>query len=417
MKTKVSILFYAKKAKAAANGLVPIYTRITINGKRIELSTNRFVEISKWSTEAGKMKGTSEEARSINNHLDLLKSQIRDAEMELIHKKITITTEIFKSKLLGVDERSRMLVPIFQDHNNKIKELVGKEYAPGTLERYTTSLKHTIEFMQWKYNVSDIDITKIDHAFITDYEFWLRSVRNCANNTAVKYLKNFNKIIKLCLANDWLDKNPFANYKSKVKEVERVYLTEAEIQSIIEKDFKTERLSLVRDIFLFSCFTGLAYIDVKNLTKSHISFGIDGEKWIFTHRQKTESASKIPILPVTQIIIDKYENHPQCINEDKLLPILSNQKMNAYLKEIAGVCEIEKELTFHIARHTFATTVTLTNGVPIESVSKMLGHKNLRTTQHYAKVLDRKVSDDMKILKDKFSILDNNILKKSSVTS
>ena len=404
MKTKVSILFYAKKAKAAANGLVPIYTRITINGKRIELSTNRFVEISKWSTEAGKMKGSSEEARSINNHLDLLKSQIRDAEMELIHKKIALTTETIKSKLLGVDERARMLVPIFQDHNNKIKELVGKEYAPGTLERYTTSLKHTIEFMQWKYNISDIDITKIDHAFITDYEFWLRSVRNCANNTAVKYLKNFNKIIKLCLANDWLDKNPFANYKSKVKEVERVYLTEAEIQSIIEKDFKTERLSLVRDIFLFSCFTGLAYIDVKNLTKAHVSYGIDGEKWIFTHRQKTESASKIPILPVTQMIIDKYENHPQCINEDKLLPILSNQKMNAYLKEIAGVCEIEKELTFHIARHTFATTVTLTNGVPIESVSKMLGHKNLRTTQHYAKVLDRKVSDDMKILKEKLAL-------------
>lgn len=403
MKTKVSILFYAKKAKAAANGLVPIYTRITINGKRIELSTNRFVEISKWSTEAGKMKGSSEEARSINNHLDLLKSQIRDAEMELIHKKITVTTETIKSKLLGVDERARMLVPIFQDHNNKIKELVGKEYASGTLERYTTSLKHTIEFMQWKYNVSDIDITKIDHAFITDYEFWLRSVRNCANNTAVKYLKNFNKIIKLCLANDWLDKNPFANYKSKVKEVERVYLTENEIQSIIEKDFKTERLSLVRDIFLFSCFTGLAYIDVKNLTKSHISLGIDGEKWIFTHRQKTESASKIPILPVTQMIIDKYENHPQCNNEDKLLPILSNQKMNAYLKEIAGVCEIEKELTFHIARHTFATTVTLTNGVPIESVSKMLGHKNLRTTQHYAKVLDRKVSEDMMVLKNKLN--------------
>lgn len=402
MKTKVSILFYAKKAKAAANGLVPIYTRITINGKRIELSTNRFVEISKWSTEAGKMKGTSEEARSINNHLDLLKSQIRDAEMELIHKKIPVTTDTLKSKILGVDEPARMLVPIFQDHNNKIKELVGKEYAPGTLERYTTSLKHTIEFMQWKYNVSDIDITKIDHAFITDYEFWLRSVRNCANNTAVKYLKNFNKIIKLCLANDWLDKNPFANYKSKVKEVERVYLTEEEIQSIIEKDFKTERLSLVRDIFLFSCFTGLAYIDVKNLTKSHISFGIDGEKWIFTHRQKTESASKIPILPVTQMIIDKYENHPQCNNEDKLLPILSNQKMNAYLKEIAAICEIEKELTFHIARHTFATTVTLTNGVPIESVSKMLGHKNLRTTQHYAKVLDRKVSEDMQILRDKF---------------
>lgn len=404
MKAKVSVLFYAKKAKASVNGLVPIYTRITVNGKRIELSTNRFVETSKWSTEAGKMKGSSEEARSINSHLTLLKTQIIDAQMELIHKKLPVTTETLKSKLLGIDERARMLVPIFQDHNNKIKELVGKEYAPGTLERYTTSLKHTIEFLEWKYNVSDIEISKINHAFISDYEFYLRSVRNCANNTAVKYIKNFSKIIKICLANDWLEKNPFANYKSKIREVERVYLTETEIQDIIEKDLENERLSLVRDIFLFSCFTGLAYIDVKNLTKSHISIGIDGEKWIFTHRQKTESASKIPILPVTQMVIDKYENHSQCINGDKLLPILSNQKMNAYLKEIAGICKIDKELTFHIARHTFATTVTLTNGVPIESVSKMLGHKNLRTTQHYAKVLDRKVSDDMKALKDKFSI-------------
>lgn len=202
MKTKVSILFYAKKAKASVNGLVPIYTRITIDGKRIELSTNRFVEISKWSVEAGKMKGSSEEARSINSHLTLLKTQIIDTQMELIHKKTPITTESFKSKILGVDEKERMLVPIFQDHNNKIKELLGKEYAAGTLERYTTSLKHTVEFLQWKYNITDIDITKINHAFITDYEFYLRSVRNCANNTAVKYIKNFSKIIKICLAND-----------------------------------------------------------------------------------------------------------------------------------------------------------------------------------------------------------------------
>lgn len=410
MNTSVSILFYIKRAKVNNLGVCPIYTRVTVNAKRFEFSTNKYINPDKWSSEGSKVKGTSEEARTINSHLDYLKSQILEAEKKLFKKDISVTSENLKNELFGLSETKRMLVPIFQDHNNKIKELVGKEYAPGTLERYTTSLKHTIEFMQWKYNVSDIDIAKIDHAFITDYEFWLRSVRNCANNTAVKYLKNFNKIIKLCLANDWLDKNPFANYKSKVKEVERVYLTETEIQSIIEKDFKTERLSLVRDIFLFSCFTGLAYIDVKNLTKSHISFGIDGEKWIFTLRQKTESASKIPILPVTQMIIDKYENYPQCINEDKLLPILSNQKMNAYLKEIAGVCEIEKELTFHIARHTFATTVTLTNGVPIESVSKMLGHKNLRTTQHYAKVLDRKVSEDMKILKEKMSFSRKNFI-------
>lgn len=403
MNANISILFYLKRVKTNNQGLTPIFQRITINGKRLDNSTGKYIDPNKWNSDTSRMRGNSEEARLLNAHLDNLKVKIFTAEKKLIASELDITIENLKNALHHKLNRKRMLVPIFQDHNNKIKELIGKEYAPGTLERYTTSLKHTIEFMQWKYNMADIDITKIDHAFITDYEFWLRSIRNCSNNTAVKYIKNFNKIIKLCLANDWLDKNPFANYKAKVKEVERVYLTEDEIQTIINKDFNTERLALVRDIFLFSCFTGLAYIDVKNLTQSHISYGIDGEKWISTHRQKTESASKIPILPVTQTIIDKYENHPQSSNEDKLLPILSNQKMNAYLKEIAAICNINKELTFHIARHTFATTVTLTNGVPIESVGKMLGHKNLRTTQHYAKVLDSKVSEDMKILKDKFS--------------
>jgi site-specific recombinase XerD len=403
MKVKTTLHFYAKSTKSNSVGLFPVYVRLTVDGKRLEYSTKKFIDPAKWSSSTSRMKGNSEEARSINSILDFIKNKINEIQYELLKDGVSFNIEEFKNRLLGTTERTRTIIPIFQDHNNKIKALIGKEYAAGTLERYETSLKHTKDFLMWKYNVTDIDIVKIDHAFITDYEFYLRTVRNCANNTAVKYIKNFNKIIKICLANNWLERNPFANYKSKVKEVERVYLSENEIQEIINKDFGTDRLSLVRDIFLFSCFTGLAYIDVKNLTKSHISFGIDGEKWIFTHRQKTESASKIPILPVTQMIIEKYENHPQSINEDRLLPIFSNQKMNAYLKEIATVCGINKELTFHIARHTFATTITLTNGVPIESVSKMLGHKNLRTTQHYAKVLDKKVGEDMKILKDKFS--------------
>jgi site-specific recombinase XerD len=415
MKTKITLHYYAKSTKANTSGQLPIYIRLTVDGKRMEFSSKKFIDATKWSAELSKMKGTSEEARSLNEYLNLMKSKIYDIQMELIHKNELLTLEVFKNKLIGIEERRRTLIPIFQDHNNKIKELVGKEYAPGTLERYKTSLKHTIDFLEWKYKISDIEIDKINHAFITDYEFYLRSVRNCANNTAVKYIKNFSKIIKICLANNWIERNPFSNYKAKVREVERVYLSQEEIENIINKDFKTDRLSLVRDIFLFSCFTGLAYIDVKNLTKSHISLGIDGEKWIFTHRQKTETASKIPILPITQMIIDKYEDNPECCNQNKLLPILSNQKMNAYLKEIAGVCEIEKELTFHIARHTFATTVTLTNGVPIESVSKMLGHKNLRTTQHYAKVLDKKVSEDMMILRNKMLNSNNEkIIKKAN---
>lgn len=258
----------------------------------------------------------------------------------------------------------------------------------------------------WKFQKGDIDIVDIDHAFITDYEFWLRSVRKCANNAAVKYIKNFKKIVRICMANGWLDKDPFINYKSKVKVVERVFLTHTEIQTLLNKSFVSERLELVRDIFIFSCFTGLAYVDVKKLTKENLNIGIDGHKWIFTHRQKTDTPSRIPILPTAEGILEKYKDHPQCINSNILLPILSNQKMNAYLKEIADVCEINKELTFHIARHTFATTVTLSNGVPIESVSKMLGHTNIKTTQHYAKILDQKISTDMQVLKDRLKDLE-----------
>jgi site-specific recombinase XerD len=404
MNTSVSILFYIKRAKANNLVVCPIYTRVTVNTKRFEFSTTKSINPEKWSSEGNKVKGTSEEARSINNHLDYLKNQVLEAEKKLFKKDISITSENLKNELFGLSETKRMLVPIFQDHNNKIKELVGKEYAPGTLQRYKTSPSHTVDFLKWKYNVDDIDINRIDYAFIADYEFYLRSVRNCANNTTVKYIKNFHKIIKICLDNDWMTKNPFSNYKAKLKEVEREYLSEDEIQSLINKEFTIDRLSLVRDIFVFSCFTGLAYVDVKNLTTNNINYGIDGGKWIFTHRQKTESASKIPLLPIPEMIVEKYKNHPQCSNQNKLLPILTNQRMNSYLKEIAAACNINKELTLHIARHTFATTVTLTNGVPIESVSKMLGHKNLKTTQHYAKVLDRKVSEDMQVLRDKFKI-------------
>jgi site-specific recombinase XerD len=239
---------------------------------------------------------------------------------------------------------------------------------------------------------------------ITDLEFYLRSIKNCANNTAVKYIRNFRKIIKICLNNDWLEKNPFSKYEGKVYEIDKEFLTEEEIQKIYAKKFMNTRLEQVRDIFIFCCFTGLAYIDVQQLRSDHLGIGIDGNKWIFKNRQKTDTRSKIPLLPIAEDLIHKYSNHPKCINEDRILPVLSNQKMNSYLKEIGDVCGIQKEITFHMARHSFATSITLTNGVPIESVSKMLGHKNLRTTQHYAKVLDRKVSDDMNLLRAKFSL-------------
>jgi site-specific recombinase XerD len=414
MNKTFNLLFFVKKSKIKANGTAPIYIRITIDGKPKEIASKRYIQPDKWDNKLQKVSGSSEEVKSLNMYLKTLEQQVYDAHHTLMKDKTIATASSLKTKLQGTEQRARMLVSIFQEHNDKVETLVGQEFAPGTLERYKTSLKHTIEFIQWKYSVSDIDIKDIDHAFITEYEFFLRSVRKCANNTAVKYIKNFKKIVKLCISNGWLDKDPFVNYKAKIREVEREFLSQEEIQTIYEKVFVTERLNQVKDIFVFACFTGLAYIDVKQLTLSNISIGIDGGKWIFTHRQKTETASRIPLLPIPSELIQKYAEHPQCINENKLLPVLSNQKMNSYLKEIADVCGIQKDLTFHIARHTFATTLTLTNGVPIETVSKMLGHTNIKTTQHYAKILYKKVSDDMQVLRDKFSVVTEEILELKS---
>ena len=400
MNKTFNLLFFIKKNKIRTNGTAPIYLRITIDGKAAEIAAKRYIDPKKWDNKAHKAVGNSQEAKILNAYLKTLEQQVYDFHYLMLKEEDFVTAESLKSKLLGTDITTRMLIPIFQEHNDKVEALVGQDFAPGTLERYKTSLKHTQEFLNWKYKVSDIDITKIDHVFIMDYDFWLRSVRKCANNTAVKYIKNFKKIIRLCMANGWITKDPFIGYKAKLKVVERSYLTKEEIQAVYEKEFASDRLSQVRDIFLFSCYTGLAYVDVKQLSKSNINTGIDGDQWIFTRRQKTDTSTRVPLLPLAQELVLKYENHPQCVNSDVMFPILSNQKMNSYLKEIAGICGINKDLTFHIARHTFATTVTLSNGVSIESVSKMLGHTNIKTTQHYAKILDKKVSDDMSVLRN-----------------
>lgn len=260
---------------------------------------------------------------------------------------------------------------------------------------------HTQRFIQWKYGADDINITKLDYEFIERFAFWFKTVRKCQHNSTIKYLTYFKKIVLLCVKRKWLNHDPFAEFSLARRENIRPYLTETEIATIAKKAFPTDRLRVVRDIFLFSCYTGLAYADVQKLKRSEIIIGIDKQQWIDTTRQKTESATRIPLLPFPLSIIKKYETHPACQAKGTVLPILSNQKMNAYLKEIADTCGINKTLTFHIARHTFATTVTLSNGVPIESVAKMLGHKNLKQTQHYAKVLDFKVGNDMQVLKGK----------------
>jgi integrase len=201
---------------------------------------------------------------------------------------------------------------------------------------------HIRWILKWKYNTSDIDIRNINHEYITDYDFYLRSERKCSNNTTVKYIKNFKKIIRICISNGWLEKDPFVRYKPKIKEVERPFLTADEIKAISAKEFTMERLTLVKDIFLFSCYTGLAYIDVANLSPTNMVIGIDGKHWIKTFRTKTEVPSNIPLLPPALDIINKYKNHPVAINKGKVLPVISNQKMNAYLKEISTVCGITK---------------------------------------------------------------------------
>jgi site-specific recombinase XerD len=405
MTNAMNILFFAKKSKTTTDGLVPIYMRVTIDGQRFEVSVKRYVRAEQWSAAAGRLKGNHEEAKHLNSLLDAFKVRAFDYQREILSECKPFTIEAYRVKWLGLNiERPRMLLEIFEHHNKQMKELIGQEFSPLTFERYTTSKKHTHDFMKWKYNMDDMNIKDLNYEFITDYEFWLKSVRKCDHNTTMKYLSNFKKIVNICLKNGWLQRNPFLGYKMTKREIERPYLTQEELAAISTKTFIAPRINQVRDIFLFSCYTGLAYADVKKLSRSEISTGIDGEKWIFTHRQKTETSTRLPLLPPAQEILDRYAEHPQCLNAGRLLPVLSNQKMNGYLKEIADICGITKKMTTHTARHTFATTVTLTNGVPIETVSRMLGHKNLKTTQHYAKILDIKVSEDMSVLRSKFII-------------
>jgi len=399
MKNTFSHIFYIKRTKVDNKGKSVIYLRITVNGRRSEVSTQRKIEVDKWSSETGRAKGYSAESKRINEYLDIIQRKILNIHAILVEKNIPYTALKIRDHYLGKDDSVKMLVAIFNDHNNQVEKLIGKDFAAGTAERYRTAKMHVEDYIKLEYKQDDIPVKDVDHKFITGFEYYLKTVRNCSHNTAIKYITNFKKIIRIAYANDWISKDPFFNWKARLKIVDREFLSEVEIQAIMEKEISTQRLDQVKDIFIFCCFTGLAYADVKKLNENDVVIGIDGDRWIKTKRTKTDTRSNIPILPTAAEILEKYADHPEVLNGNKLLPVLSNQKMNAYLKEIADLCGITKNLTFHLARHTFATTVTLTNGVPIESVSKMLGHKSLKTTQHYAKILDRKVSDDMLALK------------------
>ena len=297
METKMSILFYGKRKKMITESLVPIYLRVTIEGKRFEVTTSRYIESSKWSAKAEKVKGNTDEARGINSFLDFLKQKIYNYQKEILKEEKVFCIENLRQKWFGITEQKKMLIEIFQHHNNQMKALIGNQLSKATHTKYQTTMGHTQAFLQWKYKVNDTVIKKLDFEFISDFEFWFKSVRKIKHNTTLKYISNFKKIIRKCIQMGWLEKDPFFGFKMNKKEVERIALTMEEIERIKNKQFVTERLSHVRDIFLFCCYTGLAYIDVKKLRRSQISVGIDGEQWIFINRTKTETASRIPLLP------------------------------------------------------------------------------------------------------------------------
>lgn len=400
MNKTLKVLFFLRTRTSYVSGPAPIYMRVTVEGDRFEMATQREVDPEKWDNKACRMvRSKKESTRELNYYLDMLQGKVFEAQREMVSLGIEITANKVKNFLLGKEvEESKTLLEVYKQHVEEVKALVGKEYAQGTLKRFNAALASLEAYL--KHNgKGDVPLVDLDHQFITGYEFFLKTVRNVEHNTAMGIIKKLKKIVRIGVANDWIEKDPFMNYKVKIRDTNRPFLLQDELDKIIALKFTADRLANVRDIFVFCCYTGLAYADVQKLRRIDIVIGHDGEKWIHTERVKTETATRVPLLPHAVRIMDAYKDHPQCVNEGKLLPVLSNAKMNEYLKEIADRCDINKKMTFHTARHTFATTVTLTNGVPIETVSKMLGHKTLRTTQQYAKILDQKVSEDMKALK------------------
>lgn len=376
--------------------------RVTLEGRRSEINIGRTVEPDKWNVKSEKMLGRSIEANDLNEYIELMRKKAKDVQKSFVEKSETISLGKFVRRFKGEEkDKSKMVLEVFKEHNEQMDKLSGKNISTSTAKRYWTCLNHIEQFINQVYKTEDFIIKDIDHQFITRFEYFLKTKRECNHNSALKYVNNFKKIIRIALANQWLDRDPFYNYKVQFESVEREFLNEEEVKILIEKNLHFDRLKLVRDMFIFSCYTGLAYSEVKKLSTGDITTGIDGGKWIRIKRTKTKSLSSIPLLPIAEEIIDRYQDHPEVKKGECVLPVLSNQKSNAFLKEIALMCGIKKPLTTHLARHTFATTVTLTNGVPIESVSKMLGHKDLRTTQHYAKIVDRKISDDMRALREK----------------
>jgi integrase/recombinase XerD len=403
--TTFSILIWINSSRAKNNS-AELYARITVNSKRANISLKKKIDINTWDKAKSRVKGNSQEARIINQYIAQTKSSIFQTYQELKSERKLITAQLIKARFLGTDNEKQTIQGVIKYYNKYLAHNLHKD----TLRSYKTSQRYILEFIKSKYKTSDVYLENLNYQFIIGFENFLRnyvckkSLRKIGNNTTIKHIKRLRKMINMAIALEWLNKDPFIKFKAKLEKREREFLTQIELEFIEDYESKISRLDLVKYLFLFSCYTGIAYVDIMELTNKNILKGIDGNLWIETTRVKTKTTVRLPLLEVPETILSKYKTDIRAIAIDKLFPKISNQKLNSYLKEIADLCGITKNLTFHMARHTFATTVTLTNGVPIESVSKMLGHTKLITTQIYAKVVESKVSDDMNHLR---SILNN----------
>lgn len=409
-----SIHFWLNIAKRNGDS-APIYARVTVDGKRAEISLQRQTSVTLWDTKAKKTTSRTPEGKALNTYLDQVYAKLLQCHKQLSAEFELVTAKSIKARFVGHDERHKTLLELVAYHNQNMKGVL----KPGTLKNYYTTENYIRRFLVKKKKTNDIYLKHLKYSFIIDFEQYLRkgpSLQNSNplnNNGVMKHLERLSKLMNFAMDLEWLEKNPFTRYKLKFKRYKKEFLSQEELRLFQEADIKDKGYGIVRDIFVFSCYTGLSYTDVRLLDESNIVIGIDGDRWIFTQREKNEQPVKIPLLEGAKQILEKYEDHPR-LNQGRLLPVYSNQKTNAYLKEITASLGISKNLSFHSARHTFATTVTLSNGVPIETVSKMLGHTKISTTQVYARVLEEKISADMNGLRRALSI-SNNTTERSIV--
>ena len=397
-------MFYIRRDKTNKKGEAPVFMRLTINGERADASIKRFIEPHAWNSAKGKANEKSRGGKDLNLYLDAISANILRIQRDLELDKKEVSAQIILNRYLGKEQSDRhTLMEVFRAHNEKCRALSGISLAPGTVIRYETSLRLTEAFLRTTYKKEDCYLDEITHQFVEDYDFYLRTVRRCCHNTTTKYLLNFKKIIRIALAKGWMKKDPFAQIHFHFEPVEREFLEKQELKTILNKEITITRLAQVRDIFCFCCLTGLAFMDVQQLKPEHLVADIHGKIWIRKPRQKTKNMCNIPLLDEAQKIIDRYKDHPYCQTHGVLLPVCSNQKMNSYLKELADICGIRKNLSTHCARHTFAT-LTLASGATIDNVAKMLGHANVNMTRRYAKVLDSSIMRDMEVVAENMAL-------------